>query len=57
VPKKSKHRHKREPTLPRRRGAGTFRMVVAANPGSSSTIAPELDLIKAALLYGDKSPF
>ena len=29
-------------------------MVVAANPGSSVTIVPELDLLKAALLYGDK---
>lgn len=29
-------------------------MVVAANPGSDVTVAPELDLVKAALLYGDK---
>lgn len=29
-------------------------MIVAANPGSEVTVAPELDLIKAALLYGDK---
>lgn len=29
-------------------------MVVAANPGSSITVAPELDLVKAAVLYGDK---
>jgi hypothetical protein len=29
-------------------------MVVAAHPGGSLTIAPELDLVKAALLYGDK---
>jgi len=29
-------------------------MVVAANPGSEMTVAPELDLVKAALLYGDK---
>jgi hypothetical protein len=29
-------------------------MVVAANPGSSVTVVPELDLLKAALLYGDK---
>jgi len=29
-------------------------MVVAANPGSSISLAPELDLLKAALLYGDK---
>lgn len=34
--------------------AGSFRMVVAANPGSDATVAPELDLVKAALLYGDK---
>jgi len=29
-------------------------MVVAANPGSTVSVAPELDLVKAALLYGDK---
>ncbi len=29
-------------------------MVVAANPGSDLTAAPELDLVKAALLYGDE---
>jgi hypothetical protein len=29
-------------------------MVVAANPGSSVTVVPELDLVKAALLYGDE---
>lgn len=29
-------------------------MVVAANPGESATVDPELDLLKAALLYGDK---
>lgn len=29
-------------------------MVVAANPGASVTVVPELDLLKAALLYGDK---
>ncbi len=29
-------------------------MVVASNPGSSISVAPELDLLKAALLYGDK---
>jgi hypothetical protein len=29
-------------------------MVVAANPGTSHSVTPELDLIKAALLYGDK---
>ena len=33
---------------------GTFRMLVAANPGTSTTVAPELDLVKAALLYGDQ---
>jgi hypothetical protein len=31
----------------------SFRMVVAANPGTDVTVAPELDLVKAALLYGD----
>lgn len=29
-------------------------MVVAAQPGSSITVAPELDLVKTALLYGDR---
>jgi hypothetical protein len=29
-------------------------VVVAANPGTLATIEPELDLVKAALLYGDK---
>jgi hypothetical protein len=29
-------------------------MVVAANPGSSFTVSPELNLVKAALLYGDR---
>jgi hypothetical protein len=29
-------------------------MVVAAQPGAEASIEPELDLIKAALLYGDK---
>jgi hypothetical protein len=33
---------------------GSFRMVVAANPGPSINVAPELELVKAALLYGDK---
>ncbi|MGO9196767.1 MAG: hypothetical protein ACLQK4_06535 [Acidimicrobiales bacterium] len=28
-------------------------MVVAANPGTDVTVAPELDLVKAAMLYGD----
>jgi len=28
--------------------------VVAANPGSSISVSPELELLKAALLYGDK---
>ena len=49
--KKTKHRHKRGPTPP---NPGPFRMVVAANPGSSISVTPELDLLKAALLYGDK---
>jgi hypothetical protein len=29
-------------------------MVVAANPGAELTVAAELDLVKAALLYGDR---
>lgn len=52
--KKTKHRHKRGSTAPNGGKAGPFRMVVAANPGSSISVAPELDLLKAALLYGDK---
>lgn len=31
----------------------TFRLVVAAAPGGSPTVAPELELTKAALLYAD----
>jgi hypothetical protein len=54
VAKKTKHRQKRGPTPPNPGTAGPFRMVVAANPGSSILVAPELDLLKAALLYGDK---
>jgi hypothetical protein len=34
--------------------SGTFRMVAAANPGPSLSVGAELDLVKAALLYGDK---
>lgn len=52
--KKAKHRHNRGPTPPSAGKAGTFRMVVAANPGSSVMVATELDLLKAALIYGDK---
>jgi hypothetical protein len=33
---------------------GTFRMVAAANPGPALSVGAELDLVKAALLYGDK---
>jgi hypothetical protein len=29
-------------------------LVVAANPGTEVSLAPELDLVKAALFYGDK---
>lgn len=54
----AKHKRKRRPASPsvqgRSRATGSFRMVVAANPGSSMSVAPELDLVKAALLYGDK---
>ncbi len=34
--------------------AATFRMVVATQPGSGLSIRPELELVKAALLYGDE---
>ncbi len=52
--KKTKHRNMRRATPPNPSKAGTLRMVVAANPSSSFSIVPELDLVKAALLYGDK---
>lgn len=54
---KHKNRHRGATQLPSagpKTVAGTFRMVVAANPGSEVTLAPELDLVKAALLYGDE---
>jgi hypothetical protein len=57
VTNKSKNSHKRKPSPPwtgKPTSTGTFRMVVAANPGSAVSVAPELDLVKAALLYGDK---
>jgi hypothetical protein len=31
-----------------------FRVVVAAHPGPGLSIGPELELVKAALLYGDR---
>lgn len=34
--------------------AGTFRMVVAADQGPALSVGTELELVKAALLYGDK---
>jgi hypothetical protein len=54
--KKSKRKRRRaSPSVQGKSGATrSFRMVVAANPGSEITVAPELDLVKAALLYGDK---
>lgn len=54
---KQRNKHRRgNPPLHHRNGlaSGTFQMVVAANPGSGMTVVPELDLVKAALLYGDK---
>jgi hypothetical protein len=59
VPKKNhktRHLSKRPPRpgpTPARGAVDRFRMVVAANPGTSPSVDPELDLIKAALLYGD----
>lgn len=50
---KKKHRRRTAPSANHRPAAGTFRMVVAANPGAELTVAPELDLVKAAPLYGD----
>jgi hypothetical protein len=37
----------------RKSAVDSFRMVVAARPDSGITVAPELALTKAALLYGD----
>jgi hypothetical protein len=54
---KKKGKRKRRPASPAAQGKpsnGSFRMIVAANPGSEMTVAPELGLVKAALLYGDK---
>jgi hypothetical protein len=53
---KNSHSTKRSRLPHHRRAAstGTFRMVAACNPGPSLTVTPELDLVKAALLYGDK---
>jgi hypothetical protein len=54
---KKKGKRKRRPASPAAQGkpaTGSFRMIVAANPGSEMTVAPELGLVKAALLYGDK---
>lgn len=42
------------PSARHRPAAGTFQMVVAANPGAELSVAPELDLVKAALLYGER---
>ena len=55
--KQKTHKRPRTRTRPRsqvKSEAGeSFRMVVAAHPGADITVAPELDLVKAALLYGD----
>lgn len=52
---KKKSRRQRARRAPSAGGPpAKFRMVVAANPGSEVTIAPELELVKAAILYGDK---
>jgi hypothetical protein len=37
-----------------KRDRSSLHLVVAAQPGSSLTVAPELGLVKAALLYGEK---
>jgi hypothetical protein len=53
--KSNRKRRRASPSVQGKSGAtNSFRMVVAANPGSEITVAPELDLVKAALLYGDK---
>jgi hypothetical protein len=51
--KKRTRAHSRPNSQVKSGGNESFRMVVAANPGTDVTVAPELDLVKAALLYGD----
>lgn len=55
---KPKHGHQKNRARPSRHSSavrpGAFRIVAAANPGSSLTVGSELDLVKAALLYGDE---
>lgn len=52
--KRHKNKHSRSSRPPTPASAGTFRMVAAANPGPSIDATTELELVKAALLYGDK---
>ena len=56
---RAKHQRKRKPArrpVVQQRPAPPclFRMVAAANAGPSFSVGSELDLVKAALLYGDK---
>jgi hypothetical protein len=43
----------RRRSSPRTTARDAFRMTVAAHPGVGVSLVPELDLVKAALLYGD----
>jgi hypothetical protein len=52
--KKTKKHRKRPPSGKRTAANAPFQIVVAAHPGSVVSLAPELDLVKAALLYGDR---
>jgi len=43
-----------KPARRRKQPANSLQLVVAAQPGSAMTVAPEIELVKAALLYGDR---
>ncbi len=43
-----------KPARRRKQPASSLQLVVAAQPGSAMTVAPEIELVKAALLYGDR---
>lgn len=45
---------KRHRQKTKKAGSDAFRMVIASSPPDEVSIGPELDLIKAALLYGDE---
>ena len=52
---KKKKRGERRPGQPKNTAVtAELRMVVAAHPTADVTFVPELDVVKAALLYGDR---